>query len=94
MTLAQALIVHHVHIVNPANHSADLVQNLAILVLARSVLHPGTFTAILLFIAIVFGTINVIGGFFVTDRMLAMFKRKEPPKLEEGGAQLQEGGEK
>ena len=33
-------------------------------------------------IAITFGTINVIGGFFVTDRMLEMFKRKEPPKTE------------
>jgi H+-translocating NAD(P) transhydrogenase subunit alpha len=39
---------------------------------------------LLLVIAIVFGTINVIGGFFVTDRMLGMFKRKDPPKLEEG----------
>jgi NAD(P) transhydrogenase subunit alpha len=39
---------------------------------------------LLLVIAIVFGTINVIGGFFVTDRMLAMFKRKDPPQLEEG----------
>ena len=37
----------------------------------------------LLVIAITFGTINVIGGFFVTDRMLGMFKRKEPPKTEE-----------
>ncbi len=34
----------------------------------------------LLVIAIMFGTINVIGGFFVTDRMLGMFKRKDPPK--------------
>ena len=30
----------------------------------------------LLVIAITFGTINIIGGFFVTDRMLGMFKRK------------------
>jgi NAD(P) transhydrogenase subunit alpha len=30
----------------------------------------------LLVIAITFGTINVIGGFVVTDRMLEMFKRK------------------
>jgi NAD(P) transhydrogenase subunit alpha len=29
----------------------------------------------LLVIAIAFGTINVIGGFLVTDRMLEMFKR-------------------
>jgi len=37
----------------------------------------------LLVIAIIFGTINVVGGFLVTDRMLGMFKRKpEPPKSE------------
>ena len=34
----------------------------------------------LLVIAIIFGTINVIGGFFVTDRMLGMFKKKDPAK--------------
>jgi NAD(P) transhydrogenase subunit alpha len=28
------------------------------------------------FIAVVFGTINVVGGFLVTDRMLQMFRRK------------------
>ena len=31
-------------------------------------------------IAIFFATINVIGGYFVTDRMLSMFKKKEAPK--------------
>ena len=31
-------------------------------------------------IAIFFATINVIGGYFVTDRMLAMFKKKEGKK--------------
>ena len=36
---------------------------------------------LLLVIAIAFGTINVVGGFLVTDRMLEMFKRKpEPPE--------------
>ena len=43
----------------------------------------GTLNKILLVIAITFGTINVIGGFLVTDRMLGMFKAKEPPKQEE-----------
>ena len=33
----------------------------------------------LLVIAIAFGTINVLGGFFVTDRMLGMFKAKAKP---------------
>ena len=31
-------------------------------------------------IAIAFGTINVVGGFMVTDRMLGMFARKPKPK--------------
>ena len=33
---------------------------------------------LLLVIAIAFGTINVVGGFLVTDRMLGMFKSKKP----------------
>jgi NAD(P) transhydrogenase subunit alpha len=37
----------------------------------------GVLNDILLVIAIAFGTINVIGGFLVTDRMLAMFKGKK-----------------
>ncbi len=35
-----------------------------------------TMTTVLGFLAIVFATINVIGGFLVTHRMLAMFRRK------------------
>jgi len=30
----------------------------------------------LAFVAIVFGTVNIVGGFLVTDRMLEMFKRR------------------
>ncbi len=30
--------------------------------------------------AIIFATINVVGGFLVTDRMLEMFKKKEDDK--------------
>ena len=36
-----------------------------------------TVTTILGAIAIVLATINVVGGFLVTDRMLQMFKKKE-----------------
>ncbi|HKG35563.1 MAG TPA: NAD(P) transhydrogenase subunit alpha [Solirubrobacterales bacterium] len=32
------------------------------------------------FIAIAFGTINIVGGFMVTDRMLGMFSRKPKPR--------------
>ncbi len=34
----------------------------------------------LAFVAVVFGTINVVGGFLVTDRMLDMFKRRRDPE--------------
>ena len=40
----------------------------------------GVLEDILVVIAIAFGTINVVGGFLVTDRMLEMFKGKKPPK--------------
>ncbi len=33
-------------------------------------------TAVLGFLAVIFATINVVGGFMVTHRMLGMFKRK------------------
>jgi len=36
-----------------------------------------TVTSILGTIAIALATINVVGGFLVTDRMLQMFKKKE-----------------
>jgi NAD(P) transhydrogenase subunit alpha len=40
-------------------------------------------------IAIAFGTINIVGGFMVTDRMLGMFARKPKPKPKTDG---EEGG--
>ena len=30
-------------------------------------------------VAVVFGTINIVGGFLVTDRMLEMFKGRKKP---------------
>ncbi len=36
-----------------------------------------TLTTVLGFAAVVFATINVVGGYLVTNRMLDMFKRKE-----------------
>ncbi len=39
----------------------------------------GFLNKLLLVIAVAFGTINVVGGFLVTDRMLDMFKVKHKP---------------
>ena len=36
-----------------------------------------TLTVVLGFVAVVFGSANVFGGFMVTDRMLQMFKKKK-----------------
>ena len=54
-----------------AIHGIVLLGGLLLMHDARGVLEHA-----LLVIAITFGTINIIGGFFVTDRMLGMFKRK------------------
>ena len=35
------------------------------------------------FVAVVLASANVVGGFVVTDRMLEMFKRREPPPEKE-----------
>jgi len=40
---------------------------------------------VILVIAITFGTINIVGGFLVTDRMLEMFKSKPKPKAKPAG---------
>jgi len=60
-----------------AIHGIVLLGGLLLMHEAHGVLEHG-----LLVIAITFGTINVVGGFLVTDRMLGMFKRK--PDLPEG----------
>jgi len=43
----------------------------------------GFLNDLLLVIAIAFGTINVVGGFLVTDRMLGMFKGRKAKQVEE-----------
>ncbi|MDT5350970.1 MAG: H+-translocating transhydrogenase subunit alpha, partial [Mycobacterium sp.] len=47
------------------------------LVVFGEVKDPSVPVQIILFVAVVFGTLNVIGGFIVTDRMLGMFKGKK-----------------
>jgi NAD(P) transhydrogenase subunit alpha len=44
---------------------------------------PDTLTQIIGFVAVVLAAANVVGGFVVTDRMLEMFKKREPPPKDE-----------
>jgi len=57
-----------------AIHGIVLLGGLLLMHEARGILEH-----VILVIAITFGTINIMGGFFVTDRMLEMFKRKPEP---------------
>jgi H+-translocating NAD(P) transhydrogenase subunit alpha len=47
----------------------------------------GLLNDILLVIAIAFGTLNVVGGFLVTDRMLGMFKGRKAAQVEQAAKQ-------
>jgi H+-translocating NAD(P) transhydrogenase subunit alpha len=42
--------------------------------------HKGPFTWAVGFIAVVLASANVVGGFVVTDRMLQMFKKRQPKR--------------
>jgi NAD(P) transhydrogenase subunit alpha len=45
--------------------------------------HKGPFIWVIGFLAVVLGAANGVGGFVVTDRMLEMFKKREPPQRDE-----------
>ncbi len=60
-----------------AIHGIVLIGGMLILGSADSTLEQT-----LAFIAVVFGTVNIVGGFLVTDRMLDMFKRKKETEAE------------
>ena len=42
--------------------------------------HKDTLTTVIGLLAVILASANVVGGFVVTDRMLEMFKKREPPK--------------
>jgi NAD(P) transhydrogenase subunit alpha len=76
----------HTPLMSGTNAIHGIVVLGALLVLGR-IEHPTLAQQIILFVALVFGTLNVIGGFIVTDRMLGMFKGKKrvPVKAETDG---------
>lgn len=66
--------VLHTPLMSGANAIHGVVIIGAIIVMGQA---EGTLSLILGFIAVVLGTLNVVGGFVVTDRMLEMFKKKK-----------------
>ncbi len=68
--------VLHTPLMSGANAIHGVVIIGAILVMLRS--EPDNILALSLgFVAVLLGTLNVVGGFVVTDRMLEMFKKKK-----------------
>ncbi len=64
----------HTPLMSGANAIHGVVIIGAIIVMGHAV---STGAIILGFLAVVLGTLNVVGGFVVTDRMLEMFKKKK-----------------
>lgn len=66
--------VLHTPLMSGANAIHGVVIIGAIIVMGHA---ETVFPMILGFIAVILGTLNVVGGFVVTDRMLEMFKKKK-----------------
>ncbi len=71
--------VLHTPLMSGANAIHGVVVIGAIIVMGKA--EAGNYLALILgFLAVVLGTLNVVGGFVVTDRMLEMFKSKKNRK--------------
>ncbi len=66
--------VLHTPLMSGANAIHGVVIIGSIIVMGQA---EHTLSLVLGFLAVVLGTLNVVGGFVVTDRMLEMFKKKK-----------------
>ena len=72
----------HTPLMSGANSIHGIVL-VGAMIIASEADNPVSYT--LAFVAMVFGAMNVVGGYVVTDRMLQMFKKKPTaPKPAEG----------
>ena len=66
----------------PLMSGANAISGITVVgaLLAAGANEAGTLAMILGVVAVAFATVNVVGGYLVTDRMLAMFKKKDGDK--------------
>jgi NAD(P) transhydrogenase subunit alpha len=81
----------HTPLMSGTNAIHGIVILGGIILLARGV-GGGVLNDVLLVVAVAFGTINVVGGFLVTDRMLEMFKAKPKELIEADAPEAQSAG--
>ncbi len=68
--------VLHTPLMSGANAIHGVVIIGAIIVMGR--VDPSNYVSLIIgFLAVVLGTLNVVGGFVVTDRMLTMFNKRK-----------------
>ncbi len=61
----------------PLMSGSNAISGISIIGALLSVATPNRLTTVLGFIALIFATLNVMGGFVVTHRMLGMFKKRD-----------------
>ncbi len=61
----------------PLMSGSNAISGITIIGALLSVASPNRATMVLGFLALVIATINVVGGFMVTHRMLGMFRKKD-----------------
>jgi H+-translocating NAD(P) transhydrogenase subunit alpha len=61
----------------PLMSGSNAISGITVIGAMIAVATPNQFTTILGFLAVVFATVNVVGGFLVTHRMLGMFSGKD-----------------
>lgn len=61
----------------PLMSGSNAISGIAIIGAILSAASPNRLTVTLGFIALVLASINVVGGFMVTNRMLSMFRKKD-----------------
>ena len=74
--ISKVPVILHTPLMSGTNAIHGIVLVGAMLVLGGA---DTTLTRFVGFCAVVLGTVNVVGGFLVTDRMLQMFRKKSGP---------------
>lgn len=76
IVISRVPTVLHTPLMSHANAISGVVIIGAIIVMGRA--DSNNYAALILgLLAVISGTINVVGGFVVTDRMMEMFKKKK-----------------
>ena len=78
--IANVPSVLHTPLMSGANAISGVIIIGGIIVVGHADLTKFSLELVLGVLALLFGTLNVVGGFVVTDRMLEMFKKKKDKK--------------